>query len=90
MAGDDHAGGGNPLHNLYGFIAFLVLLAILWFAAGGPGRADLRGILLNPPAPLGNGQAYGPTLPGPSGSGDSNYQPESVPAPQSFGTSTSY
>ena len=38
----------------------LVILIILWYANGGPQKADLRGIFLNPPAPIGNGQSYGP------------------------------
>ena len=38
----------------------LVILIVLWYANGGPQKADLRGIFLHPPVPLGNGQAYGP------------------------------
>ncbi len=38
----------------------LVLLVVLWYANGGPGKADLRGIFLQPPQPLGGGNAYGP------------------------------
>ena len=78
----DEAPPGNPLHNLYGFIAFLVLLVILWFAAGGPSRADLRGILLHAPEPLDNGSAYGPN-PQPN-----SYQTETVQAPAPISTST--
>lgn len=37
-----------------------VLLLILWFANGGPGKADLRGIFIHPLQPLGSGSAYGP------------------------------
>ena len=50
----------DPLKNLYFFLSILVLLVILWYASGGPSRADLRGIFLNPPPPVGNGGAYGP------------------------------
>lgn len=42
------------------FLGLLVVLVVLWYFAGGPGKADLRGIFLAPPAPLGTGEAYGP------------------------------
>lgn len=38
----------------------LVLLVVLWYANGGPQKADLRGVFLQPPVPLGGGNAYGP------------------------------
>lgn len=38
----------------------LAILIVLWYYMGGPGKTDLRGIFLSPPAPLGNGEAYGP------------------------------
>lgn len=38
------------------------LLVVLWYLAGGPAKTDLRGIFLNPPAPVGNGNAYGPQI----------------------------
>jgi hypothetical protein len=37
-------------------------LVLLWYFAGGPGKADLRGLFLAPPTPLGTGEAYGPTF----------------------------
>jgi hypothetical protein len=40
----------------------LVLLLVLWYANGGPQKADLRGVFLQPPTPLGNGAAYGPDV----------------------------
>jgi hypothetical protein len=40
----------------------LAILVILWFANGGPERADLRGMFLAPPAPMGPGNAYGPEV----------------------------
>lgn len=56
----DEAPKHNPMQDVYFFIAFLVIVVILWFAAGGPGKADLRGAFLQAPPPLSNGQAYGP------------------------------
>lgn len=44
----------------------LVLLIILWYANGGPQKADLRGIFLAPPPPLGSGDAYGPSIVSPT------------------------
>lgn len=38
----------------------LGVLIALWYFAGGPGKADLRGLFLSPPQPLGTGEAYGP------------------------------
>ncbi len=42
------------------FVGILAVLVALWYFAGGPGKADLRGLFLAPPAPLGSGDAYGP------------------------------
>lgn len=50
---------GQAALSVLGMIAILI---ILWFANGGAQRADLRGIFLAPPAPLGPGDAYGPQL----------------------------
>ena len=44
------------------FFGILAVLVVLWFLAGGPGKADLRGLFLAPPAPLGTGDAYGPQV----------------------------
>ncbi len=44
------------------FFGAMLILAALWYFAGGPGKADLRGIFLSPPQPLGTGDAYGPQL----------------------------
>ena len=46
---------------IFVFGGFAVLVA-LWLFTGGAKHADLRGIFLNPPAPLGNGSAYGPQI----------------------------
>lgn len=43
-------------------IAGVVILVGLWFASGAYKNADLRGIFLAPPAPLGTGGAYGPQV----------------------------
>lgn len=38
----------------------LALLIFAWFYTGGPERADLKGIFLAPPPPVGSGESYGP------------------------------
>ena len=43
-------------------LGIIALLVILWFANGGPQKADLRGLFIAPPAPVGPGNAYGPQL----------------------------
>ncbi len=48
---EEHKGGG-PVEDLFFIVGVIVVLVILWFATGGPKRADLRGIFLHPPAPL--------------------------------------
>jgi len=37
-------------------------LIALWWVQGGPEKADLRGIFLAPPPPIGTGDAYGPQI----------------------------
>lgn len=44
---------------VFGGFAFLV---VLWYFAGGPAKTDFRGLFLNPPAPVGSGNAYGPQI----------------------------
>lgn len=55
----DSQSAGQAALSILGMIAILI---ILWFANGGPERADLRGIFLAPPAPVGPGNAYGPQV----------------------------
>ncbi len=58
----DEPKGPGPVEDLLFIIGVLVVLVVIWFATGGPKRADLRGIFLHPPAPVGTGGAYGPTI----------------------------
>ncbi len=51
---------GNPVGDLFFILAIIVVLIVLWFATGGPERANLKGIFLSPPPPLGTGESYGP------------------------------
>lgn len=52
----------SPKDDALWFFAILAVLVVLWYFAGGPGKADLRGLFLSPPSPLGSGDAYGPQL----------------------------
>jgi len=51
----------TPLWFVGGVMAVLIFA---WYYSGGPSRADLRGIFLNPPPPVGQGGAYGPEFSG--------------------------
>ena len=59
MAEEKPSSGGPVEMAILVFGAFVALVA-LWYWNGGASRADLRGIFLNPPAPVGQGDAYGP------------------------------
>lgn len=61
---DEHGGGTNGNDMLLFVFGGFALLVALWFFTGGPSRADLRGIFLYPPNPLGTGEAHGPTING--------------------------
>ena len=52
----------SPVQSALFVLGFLGLLVVLWFANGGPSRADLRGLFLAPPPPVGTGEAYGPQV----------------------------
>jgi hypothetical protein len=56
----------DPMNDVYVFLGFMAILVAVWYFAGAPGKDDLKGLFISPPAPLGNGQAYGPALGGTS------------------------
>ncbi len=62
MADEHGSGGGSALEDLIFVVGFIVVLVVLWVYTGGPSRADLRGIFIHPPAPVGQGGAYGPQI----------------------------
>lgn len=63
---DEGGGGGGDMEMLVFVFGGFAVLVCLWFATGGPAKSDLRGIFLNPPAPINNGDAYGPTIESPT------------------------
>lgn len=56
----DEPKGPSVTEEAFMFFGALIILVILWYFAGGPGKTDLRGLFLSPPQPLGSGDAYGP------------------------------
>jgi len=54
--------GGSAGQNAFLFFGFLLLLVIVWIARGAATGAGLRGIFINPPAPVGPGGTYGPAV----------------------------
>lgn len=63
---DEPGGGEHPMTTVWILAALLGGLIVLWYVNGGPDRADLRGIFLAPPAPVGTGEAYGPQINAPT------------------------
>ena len=70
---DEEKKGESAGQAALSILGFLAILIILWFANGGPSRADLRGLFLAPPAPLGPGGAYGPQVGQPNPAIPGNY-----------------
>jgi hypothetical protein len=61
MAEAKKESGPGPMGDLLLFLGFLAILVLFWLHSGGDKRADIRGIFIHPPAPVGAGGAYGPT-----------------------------
>lgn len=63
MADDEHKKeGGGPMQMLWTVLICMGILVFLWFYTGAYKNADLTGVFLAPPAPLGPGGAYGPQV----------------------------
>lgn len=67
MAEEGEGGGGGLL---WWVIGGMIILVALWFASGAYKTADVRGLFLYPPAPIGPGGSYGPQV----GEPNPNYQ----------------
>ena len=52
----------SPYTMVWFVVGGLAILIALWWIQGGPERADLRGIFLSPPPPIGTGESYGPQV----------------------------
>ena len=62
MADDDKPKGTGPVGDLVFIVSIIAVLILLWFAMGARKAADIKGMFLHPPAPVGQGGSYGPTL----------------------------
>ena len=56
MADEPESGGPYEIILFVGGI--LLVLVLLWYYNGGPDKADLRGLFLAPPMPVGIGDPY--------------------------------
>lgn len=65
---DDKKESGGVMEDVAFVVGGLIILVVIWFLLGGPGRADLKGLFLAPPAPLGTGESYGPQFGEPASS----------------------
>lgn len=59
---EEHASGPGPLEDALFILGLIAVLVVLWFYYGGAKKSDLKGIFIHPPAPVGQGDAYGPTV----------------------------
>lgn len=76
----DEPKGPTATEDAFWFFGVLAILVVLWYFAGGPGKADLRGLFLAPPQPLGSGEAYGPQFGG-TGEEEATTSPQTLEAP---------
>lgn len=58
----EEAPKGNPVTMLFGVLAFMGILVFLWFASGAYKNADIKGLFIAPPPPVGPGGSYGPQI----------------------------
>lgn len=53
---------GNNFNEAWLVLGLLLVLVFFWFYTGAYKKAHLNGIFLQPPAPLGPGNSYGPQV----------------------------
>jgi hypothetical protein len=68
----DEKSPNEPMKLLMLVVGGMAILIFLWFSSGAYKNADLKGIFLAPPAPLGPGGGYGPQIGHPAGDASSN------------------
>lgn len=59
---DEKPKGAGPMGDVIFILGVIGVLIVLWFAQGVHKAADVKGIFLHPPAPVGQGGSYGPAL----------------------------
>jgi hypothetical protein len=72
----DEKEAGSPFQLLWTVLAFMGILIFLWFASGAYKNADIKGLFLAPPPPVGPGGSYGPQLGEPNPNYPTNEQPQ--------------
>lgn len=55
---DEKTEKGDPMQMLWMVLGVMAILVFLWFASGAYKNADIKGLFLAPPAPLGPGGSY--------------------------------
>jgi hypothetical protein len=69
----------DPMKMLWLVVGAMAILAGLWFASGAYKNADVRGLFISPPPPVGPGGSYGPQI----GKPNPDFHPENDP-PQDY------
>ena len=59
---DEKPKGAGPMGDVIFILSVIGVLIVLWFAQGAHKAADIKGIFLHPPTPVGQGGSYGPTV----------------------------
>jgi hypothetical protein len=58
----DEPKGEDPMATLLLVLAGMGVLVFLWFASGAYKNADVKGLFIAPPPPVGPGGSYGPQI----------------------------
>jgi hypothetical protein len=53
---------GSPWETVWFIGTLIFAIALVWYFNNGASRSSLNGIFIHPPAPVGSGESYGPTL----------------------------
>jgi hypothetical protein len=61
MADKDTGGSdGSTGNDMMWFLGIVLIVWVIWFVTGGPGRYDKTKPFLKPPSPIDTGETYGP------------------------------
>jgi hypothetical protein len=66
----------DPMKDVWFIAAVFGALAFLWFASGAYKNADIKGLFIAPPPPVGPGGSYGPQIGKPNPNYPVNEQPQ--------------
>ncbi len=68
---------GDPMKMLWLVLGTIGVIAFFWVASGAYKNADVGGLFVSPPPPVGPGGSYGPQI----GEQNPNYIPDEQPQP---------